>query len=174
MLEYLKLKKNDFIEKYCRWISLQNGREYLSLTEKKNYDCIFWNKGCTIYNVRPLQCKNFPFWHYALDSFGAWKALVSDCKAFIKIAKFEKNTVNFENIYGKKYPASVAKNNCKLVPLSISNTATSATKESLQKMKFLIPYRTQNTGTFFSGLKIAEIRNEQLTAIKISRRIGQK
>src|SRR6516165_2359859 len=35
-----------------------------SLREKANGDCIFYDKyqGCTIYPVRPKQCRTWPFW----------------------------------------------------------------------------------------------------------------
>src|ERR1700682_4134650 len=35
-----------------------------SLREKANGDCIFYDKtaGCTIYPVRPRQCRTWPFW----------------------------------------------------------------------------------------------------------------
>ena len=53
------------------------GRRYLrrvggslSLTEKPNHDCIFWDDGCTVYPVRPTQCRTFPFWPENLETAG--------------------------------------------------------------------------------------------------------
>lgn len=48
-----------------------------SLTERANGDCIFLarenGKGlCTIYPVRPLQCRTWPFWDELLESREAW------------------------------------------------------------------------------------------------------
>ena len=34
---------------------------------KNGYACIFFEKGCKIYSVRPNQCKTFPFWDYYKD-----------------------------------------------------------------------------------------------------------
>ncbi len=44
-----------------------------SLAERKNgesYECLFFDpavKRCTIYPVRPTQCRTFPFWDYFKD-----------------------------------------------------------------------------------------------------------
>ncbi len=32
--------------------------------EKDNYECLFFKNGCTIYQVRPTQCRTYPFWDY--------------------------------------------------------------------------------------------------------------
>ena len=68
-----------FIETWCRWIPFTQSRERLSLKEKSNFDCIFWNDVCTVYNVRPLQCISFPFWDHVICSPKAWKAAGEDC-----------------------------------------------------------------------------------------------
>ena len=49
---HLGMTEEDFSGKYVRKV----GRRY-SLTEKPNHDCIFWDEGCTIYTVRPGQCR---------------------------------------------------------------------------------------------------------------------
>jgi Fe-S-cluster containining protein len=69
-----------FVETWCRWIPFTQGRERLSLKEKSNFDCIFWaTPGCTVYNVRPLQCRSFPFWEYILCSQKAWETAGESC-----------------------------------------------------------------------------------------------
>ena len=36
--------------------------------ERENYDCEFLtDKGCSIYEVRPLQCRTYPFWPHVFD-----------------------------------------------------------------------------------------------------------
>ncbi len=44
-------------------------------------DCIFYDyKGrCTIYPVRPLQCKTFPFWPEILSSHKNWHLQSKEC-----------------------------------------------------------------------------------------------
>ena len=68
-----------FIKTYCRWVPQNQGRECLSLKEKTNYDCIFWDSGCTMYHVRPLQCRTFPFWQPIVANAGAWEIAGSSC-----------------------------------------------------------------------------------------------
>lgn len=62
----------EFIEAFCRWVDLGQGM-VLSLREKKNYDCIFWDGGCTVYSHRPVQCRTYPFWEGPLSSAEKWK-----------------------------------------------------------------------------------------------------
>ncbi len=55
-----------------------------SLTEKPNGDCIFLNRegqgiSCGIYEVRPLQCRSWPFWKINLKSPDHWAAAAGTC-----------------------------------------------------------------------------------------------
>lgn len=61
-----------------RYVRLVEGR--LSLIEKQNTDCVFWERerGCTIYPVRPAQCRTFPFWPEHLESPAAWRELAAE------------------------------------------------------------------------------------------------
>ena len=72
------MEYNDFVEKYCRWVE-SVAEERLSLKEKSNFDCIFWDRGCIVYNARPLQCRNFPFWESIVNSSYSWKIAASGC-----------------------------------------------------------------------------------------------
>jgi Fe-S-cluster containining protein len=57
-----------------------NGYLYLSLKEKQNYDCIFWEQGgCTVYLHRPIQCRSYPFWETFLVSEDQWESLEASC-----------------------------------------------------------------------------------------------
>ncbi|MBN2352598.1 MAG: YkgJ family cysteine cluster protein [Spirochaetales bacterium] len=52
----------------------------LSLREKANYDCIFWeNDGCRVYEHRPLQCRSYPFWSSILSSRESWEEQKRSC-----------------------------------------------------------------------------------------------
>jgi hypothetical protein len=75
----LKMDRNAFIATFCRWVSGQNGAESLSLKEKSNNDCIFWNCGCTVYQARPMQCRTFPFWESIAASAFNWETAASGC-----------------------------------------------------------------------------------------------
>jgi Fe-S-cluster containining protein len=53
----------------------------VSLIEKANGDCAFWEKGigCRIYPVRPSQCRTFPFWKQNVAAEDAWQRLQKRC-----------------------------------------------------------------------------------------------
>ncbi len=77
--ENLKISEEEFFKKYCRKVKI-GGFTRISLEEKKNYDCIFWEDGgCKVYNFRPLQCRTYPFWRPYLESEEDWNALSSSC-----------------------------------------------------------------------------------------------
>ncbi|MFQ3548099.1 MAG: YkgJ family cysteine cluster protein [Termitinemataceae bacterium] len=69
----------EFISLYCRWVPCEGSKERLSLKEKSNYDCIFWNTGCTVYEARPLQCRTYPFWDSIVVSQEAWNTVKTEC-----------------------------------------------------------------------------------------------
>jgi len=58
----------------------RSGRR-MSLVEKENGDCIFWTQevGCKVYEVRPLQCRTFPFWRSNLADRKAWNRAARRC-----------------------------------------------------------------------------------------------
>jgi len=100
LAEYLKITPEETVEKYCRKLG---GR--FSLKEKRGpgggYDCVFLNetdadpnprkelsrgepvplkrRGCSIYPVRPLQCRTWPFWPENLESKQRWDAAAVRC-----------------------------------------------------------------------------------------------
>ncbi|HDQ14906.1 MAG TPA: YkgJ family cysteine cluster protein [Sediminispirochaeta sp.] len=79
LLDKFEMSRENFIQKYCRAV-LINGVYRLSLKEKENYDCLFWEDGgCRIYEARPLQCRSFPFWASYLSESRQWQALGDSC-----------------------------------------------------------------------------------------------
>lgn len=75
----LQMEYNKVIETYCRWVPGTRGEERLSLKETTDYDCIFWQNGCSVYKGRPLQCRTFPFWPSILVSPDAWNRAAASC-----------------------------------------------------------------------------------------------
>jgi Fe-S-cluster containining protein len=75
LVSALKTRYTDFVKHYCRWVPNAAGGEQLSLREKANYDCVFWSRGCAVYEARPLQCRTYPFWESMLASRNAWEAM---------------------------------------------------------------------------------------------------
>jgi Fe-S-cluster containining protein len=57
------------------------GHRGRTLREKLNGDCIFYDreKGCTIYPVRPPQCRTWPFWESNVVTEEAWQQTCDIC-----------------------------------------------------------------------------------------------
>ncbi len=65
-----------------------------SLTEKPDGDCIFLKREngkamCSIYPVRPLQCRTWPFWHVNLKSANAWNSANQNCPGLNRGKKYD-------------------------------------------------------------------------------------
>jgi Fe-S-cluster containining protein len=74
--DHLKMSVKDFGKRFLR---IAKGR--YALVEKKNYDCIFLkDKKCSIYPVRPTQCRTFPWWMQNLSSPEEWKEAAKYCE----------------------------------------------------------------------------------------------
>jgi len=69
----------EFVQKYCRWADYYEGKQVLALLEKKNYDCILWENGCSCYEGRPIQCSTYPFWSWMIKDEATWKECSEDC-----------------------------------------------------------------------------------------------
>ncbi len=74
LAKHLGLSVDNFGERYLRKV----GRRY-SLIEKPGGDCVFFDKGCSVYPARPTQCRTFPFWRSNLKSERAWDELADEC-----------------------------------------------------------------------------------------------
>ena len=69
-------RENEFVALYTK---TAKGRR--TLREKENGDCVFYDrqKGCTVYRVRPRQCRTWPFWESNLGTPEAWQQAVEIC-----------------------------------------------------------------------------------------------
>jgi len=75
--DFLKLPINEFVAQYLRKV---DGRWAL-LEYTPDYDCVFLKeKKCTIYPVRPKQCRTFPWWPQNLESKEAWNEAAKHCE----------------------------------------------------------------------------------------------
>ena len=91
LAEFLGITPAQTVEKYCRKIDGQ-----FSLNEYRNsaglYDCVFLKeqkvtvngvtqtrRGCSVYEVRPLQCRTWPFWPENLEDLEAWARASRRC-----------------------------------------------------------------------------------------------
>lgn len=64
-----------------RQLYARPGARGLTLREKANGDCVFFDRaeGCTIYAVRPRQCRTWPFWQSTVESPEAWERTKRIC-----------------------------------------------------------------------------------------------
>jgi uncharacterized protein len=69
-------KESEFAAVYTR---TAKGRR--TLREKADGDCIFYDrkKGCTVYSVRPGQCRTWPFWDSNIETPEDWATTVTIC-----------------------------------------------------------------------------------------------
>ena len=73
---HLGMDVSTFGRRYLRRVG-----DRLSITEDARHRCALLgeDKLCTVYPVRPTQCRTFPFWEATLESEAAWTALKSFC-----------------------------------------------------------------------------------------------
>lgn len=77
MADFLKITIKTFSMKYLRRV----GNRYSLVERSKNYDCIFLkDKKCSVYPVRPTQCRTFPYWPHLLKSQQEWEEASSYCE----------------------------------------------------------------------------------------------
>jgi Fe-S-cluster containining protein len=76
LAEFRGETRDEVIGLYTRLI---NGKR--TLREKLNHDCTFYDaeQGCTIYSVRPRQCRTWPFWESTAGTPEAWKETQEAC-----------------------------------------------------------------------------------------------
>ncbi len=83
MAAFLDLSTEEFSKRYLRFV---NDRMSLKETHP-HYDCVFLkDKKCTIYSVRPKQCRTFPWWPQNLKSKQDWEEAAKHCEGIRKQA----------------------------------------------------------------------------------------
>ena len=88
---FLKITELEFLKKYTRYV----GKKISLIEIGNNFDCIFLkNKKCQIYNIRPKQCKTFPFWTELLKSKKAFYENTKSCPGCLETNK----KISFEEI----------------------------------------------------------------------------
>lgn len=71
---FLGISREAFARNYLRSFN-----ERYSLVEYGGGDCIMYDNGCKIYDVRPCQCRTFPFWGSNLEDRSEWEKLKKTC-----------------------------------------------------------------------------------------------
>jgi hypothetical protein len=91
------------IEKIAAFLELSVGRftrQYLypfrdshSIKEDEHGRCLFFENGCTIYDIRPLQCRTFPFWFSNMRSEARWRRVARQCPGIGRGRLFAKTEI---------------------------------------------------------------------------------
>ncbi len=57
------------------------GKRGVVLRAQRNQDCLFYDRsrGCTVYELRPRQCRTYPFWRANLADRETWEAEGRSC-----------------------------------------------------------------------------------------------
>lgn len=104
LLDYFKIGVGEFVEKYCRWADYYEGKTVLALFEKKNYDCVLWDNGCSAYQARPVQCRTYPFWSWMVSDRKTWDECAEDCPGMNQGDLWDKD---FIDASGREYDGNV-------------------------------------------------------------------
>ena len=110
LAEFLELPQDEVLARYCRKIgtrwSLRERR-----TRQGNYDCIFLKEVpvesvreggqrvmhlkriCEVYEVRPLQCRTWPFWEGNLANESRWKDAATRCPGMNVGRKYSRDQI---------------------------------------------------------------------------------
>lgn len=72
----LELPTDDFLETYC-----ETHRGHLVLKSQKNQDCIFLEDNlCRVHDVKPDQCRKWPFWRSVVETYSGFRHAKSYCE----------------------------------------------------------------------------------------------
>ncbi len=83
--EFLDLNIDDFNDKHIRKIRFKNSLKEIRVDDK-NYICEFFDiatKRCQIYEVRPTQCRTFPFWEHFINNI---KEVKKECPGILHLS----------------------------------------------------------------------------------------
>jgi uncharacterized protein len=86
--EYTAIDRDIFMER-CLYLMEQS----YSIRETDDGRCIFYENGCSIYPVRPLQCSTFPFWFQNMRSLDAWEGALLRCPGIGKGPLFPRDAI---------------------------------------------------------------------------------
>lgn len=71
---HLHLSTTEFSEHF-----LYPYKDSYSIGEHPDGRCLFFDNGCTVYPLRPNQCRTFPFWFSNIRSEERWRATAKAC-----------------------------------------------------------------------------------------------
>jgi uncharacterized protein len=74
LADFLKITAADLTRMHLR--PMASG---FSIAEEPDGRCRFYDEGCRIYPVRPLQCRTYPFWFSQMRSMRQWEKALGEC-----------------------------------------------------------------------------------------------
>lgn len=74
LADFLKMTAPDLIRIHLRPIA-----SGFSVVEDSDGSCRFYDNGCRIYPVRPLQCRTYPFWFSQMRTIQQWEKTRCEC-----------------------------------------------------------------------------------------------
>ena len=75
MAKFLGVDDAEFVRRFTRSV-----KDRTSLTEEEDGGCVFWrDDGCSVYPVRPRQCRTFPFWLLNVARPDLWERTAVEC-----------------------------------------------------------------------------------------------
>jgi len=81
MASFLELTRDEFLKDYTQKVGYRISLKELKI--KGSFHCIFFDadkRGCSIYPVRPKQCRTFPFWDHFKENIDE---VVKECPGIV-------------------------------------------------------------------------------------------
>lgn len=80
LADYLGLDEADFRARYTR-AGVERGVSLRDGGYREHFDCVFFEagSGCTVYPLRPRQCRTWPFWQSVVATEDSWEESARDC-----------------------------------------------------------------------------------------------
>jgi uncharacterized protein len=85
---FLGIRPDEFAPRY---LHLSMGG--YSIREDQKGRCLFYENGCRIYGVRPIQCRTFPFWVKNLRNEKTFRDIEEECPGIGKGRLFTKEEI---------------------------------------------------------------------------------
>ncbi|MCB0282443.1 MAG: YkgJ family cysteine cluster protein [Calditrichaeota bacterium] len=94
--KFLKMSEDDFLNTFTKKVGTK-----ISLIDRDEKDCVFLkNNKCSIYPVRPVQCRTFPFWPQNMKTEKRWNLIQEECPGIGKGRLFTRDDI--EDIFKGK------------------------------------------------------------------------
>ena len=88
--DYLKTDEANFLNFFTRIID-----DHLALVDGDEDNCVFLEDGkCMVYEVRPLQCRTYPFWPSNMKTKDRWALTKEDCPGIGKGRNYSQQDIS--------------------------------------------------------------------------------